>query len=79
MRDEFWDFKPQSAFLREAETYQSEHMKRDRLCALCIRRLGRQVFLSVGFHSARTRMVQNNCDDDQQFLEHARIVSAEPY
>lgn len=79
MRDEFWDFKPQIAFLREAETYQSEDVKRDLLCALCNRRLGRQVFLSTGFHSARIRMVQNNCDDDQQSPEHARIVSAEPY
>jgi hypothetical protein len=76
MRDEFVDFNPQIPFLRQAETYRSEHVKRDLLYALCDGRLGHRVLLRGGGHSAWKRVVQNNCDDDQQAPEHERILSA---
>lgn len=92
MRDEFVDFNPQIPFLRQAETYRSEHAELDLLCgvlcALCsVRwatgrwamgdgRLGHQVLLRGAGQSARKRVVQNNCDDGQQAPEHERILCA---
>lgn len=63
-------------FLRQAETYRSEHVERDLLCALCDGRLGHQVLLRGAGQSARKRVVQNNCDDGQQAPEHERILCA---
>ncbi|RLS74342.1 MAG: hypothetical protein DWI00_09480 [Planctomycetota bacterium] len=59
-----------------AETNQSEVAKRNLLFALCDGRLGRQVFMNTSSYSACKRVVQNNCDDDQQAPERARILSA---